>query len=278
MRVQLNPDIQSRAIQRHLRQAGFSLLEILVVIGIVGILVGFGAVNYVSQLSQSRVDTGIQILNANFKQARQSAIAMRQNRRVVIDTGTLSGMEEETGPKTLSGVRVDPIQIWIEAKSCEEYPFDSKAYCLPGGAAKVNAYPLTDPETFPDGIMIADVDGIIPGLGTNPRVFYVEFNARGAIEKVYFDGKEAQTLYNQIQPVIHLAKAGEVFDIGSKHGDYSESMEKMSSSSLKWENPPSEESKQRYKVQTIEIVRLTGKTRIYDYAVMNPWPIDEFIK
>ncbi len=271
MRLQFNPDIQ-----RSPNQSGFSMVEIMVVIGIIGILVGVGANSYFSQISQSRVDTGIQILNANFKQARQSAIAMRQNRRVVIDTGTLSGLEET--PAQLAGARTNPIQVWIEGKHCEEYSFDSKAYCLPGGVSSSNAYALSDPETFPDGLAIADVDGIVPGLNQNPSVFYVEFNTRGSIEKVYFDGKETTTLYNAIQPLIHVVRAGETFEIGQDYGDYVKMLDNFGKTSMNWSNPPSEENKARYKVQTIEVVRLTGKTRVYSYAVMNPWPIDEYVK
>lgn len=252
------------------------MVEMLVVIGIIGILVGFGAVSYVSQLSQSRVDTAIQILNSNFKQARQSAISMRQNRRVAIDTGELNGLTST--PASLSGTRTKIAQIWIEGKHCEEYSFSSKALCLPGGAKEPNAYELTEPEVFPDGIMIADVDGVVPGTGGKSAIFYVEFNTRGAIAKVYFDGEEETTTYNYYQPVIHVAKAGEVFDIGTKHGDYLSLKSDFSSSKMKWADPMTEESKARYKVQTIEVVRLTGKTRVYDYAIMNPWPIDEFVK
>ncbi len=258
---------------RRSRQAGFSMLEMLMVIGIIGILAGFGTMSYMTQVASSRVDAGIQMLNSSFKQARQSAIAMRKNRRVVIDSGHLDGL-----PNTLSGSRTEPAQIWIEGKVCEEYPYEVKALCKGNSTDIFNANPLNDPQTLPDGVMVADVDGFIPGLDDHAQIFYVEFNARGAIAKVYFDGKEQQTLSNQIAPVIHLARDSEIFMINGENGDYIKNIGAFSTSKMKWVDPPSELNQERYKVQTIEAVRLTGKTRIYDYAIMNPWPMDELFK
>ncbi|MGC9327394.1 MAG: pilus assembly FimT family protein [Candidatus Hinthialibacter sp.] len=272
MRLKTNPDVR-----RLSSQAGFSMTEMLIVIGIIGVLVGYGAVSYVNKLTETRVSTGIQILNANFKQARQSAIAMRQSRRVVISMGQLSGLTDRN-PPSLSGQFDEPMQIWIEGKICEEYPFDANAACVGGNRSEPNAYELTDPENFPDGILIADVDGRVPGYGGNPTVICVEFNSRGAIQKVYFAGRESQTLYNEIQPVFHLIRIGEVFNLGTERGDYIDVLGEMNNRKLEWTNPPTEESLERNKVQTVEIIRLTGKTRTYDYAIMNPWPLDEFIK
>ncbi|MBN2329406.1 MAG: prepilin-type N-terminal cleavage/methylation domain-containing protein [Candidatus Omnitrophica bacterium] len=271
MRLKSNPDVR-----RLSSQAGFSLTEMLIVIGIIGVLVGYGAVNYVKKLTESRVSSGVQILNANFKQARQSAIAMRQSRRVVIYTGELSGLSNN--PPSLSGQFNEPMQIWIEGKICEEYPFDANATCVGGNIREPNAYELTDPQNFPDGILIADVDGRIPGYRGNPNTICVEFSPRGSIQKVYFAGQESQTLYNEIQPVFHLIRTGEVFDLRSERGDYTNVLDEMNDQKLEWANPPTEESLERNKVQTIEIIRLTGKTRTYDYAIMNPWPLDEFVK
>ncbi len=260
---------------RRSRQAGFSMLEMLMVIGIIGILAGFGTMSYMKQVAASRVDAGIQMLNASFKQARQSAIAMRKNRRVVIDSGLL---DIEINSSVTVGSRMEPAQIWIEGKICEEYPFESLAYCKSNSNDLPNAKPLNDPQKFPDGVMVADLDGLIPNLGSNAQIFYIEFNSRGAISKVYFDGKEQTTTSNLIAPVIHLARDSEMFMIDDTSGDYTDSIGSFSSSKMKWVDPPSELNQERYKVQTIEIVRLTGKTRVYDYAIMNPWPMDELFQ
>ncbi|MFB3785832.1 MAG: Tfp pilus assembly protein FimT/FimU [bacterium] len=257
------------ATGRTTRAAGYSMIEILMVIGIIGILVSLGTAGYMTQMSSSRVESGIQILDASLRQARQSAIAMRRARRVVIDAGRLEGFVDNK----MNGIRVARAAVWVEGKVCEEYPFDTGCWCSDPTGKTSNAYPVGDTAYFPDGIMVADVDGRIPGLDGNSQVFCIEFNARGSIAKVYFQGEEAATTYNAIAPVIHLARDSEVFSVAGQTGDYKFASGKAGSKSLQW---GAEDANERYKVQTIEVVRLTGRTRSYNYAILNPWPLDEW--
>lgn len=257
------------AAGRSSREAGYSMIEILMVIGIIGILVGLGTAGYMTQMASSRVESGIQILNANLRQARQSAIAMRRARRVVIDAGRLDGFSNNkmTGPRTAR------VAVWVEGKHCEEYPFETGAWCSDPTGKTSNAYPVGDTAYFPDGIMVADVDGRVPGLDGNSQTFCIEFNARGTVAKVYFQGEESRTTYNAIAPVIHLARDSEVFSITGQTGDYKFALGKAGSKTLQWSG---EDANERYKIQTIEVVRLTGRTRSYNYAILNPWPLDEW--
>lgn len=251
------------------RESGYSMIEILMVIGIIGILVGLGTAGYMTQMSSSRVESGIQILDASIRQARQGAISMRRTRRVVIDAGRLEGFVDSK----MTGMRIARAAVWVEGKVCEEYPFDTGAWCSDKSGKTPNAYPVGDTAYFPDGIMVADVDRRMPGVDGNPQVFYIEFNARGAIAKVYFQGEESSTTYNAIAPVIHLARDSEVFSVAGGTGDYKYAIGKAGSKSLQW---GAEDAGERYKVQTIEVVRLTGRTRSYNYAILNPWPLDEW--
>ncbi|MEW6234289.1 MAG: prepilin-type N-terminal cleavage/methylation domain-containing protein [Candidatus Omnitrophota bacterium] len=250
--------------------SGFTMVEILIVIGIIGILAAIGSVGYVKQLNQSRVDSAVSYINAKLQQARQMAIAIRQIRRVAIDAGAF-----DTESKNW---RTRRATIWIEGKVCQEYLFSDPAQCenpLKRASASTvpNAYEIGDPDSLPDGVSIADVDGLIPGDGGNAEIFYIEFNPRGAVSKVYFQGKEAETNYNEIAPVIHLTRDNETFAIEGESGDYEWALSQAGSAAILFDG--GDDQNERYKIQTVEVVRLTGKTRFYDFAVMNPWPLDE---
>ncbi len=259
--------IEDKSIRPSRQMLGFSMIEIVIVIGIIGVLVAAGTVGYVQQLNRSRVDSAVSVLNANLQQARQMAIAVRQVRRVAIDAGSF---DEEA-----SRTRIRRAQIWIEGKRCQEFLFRDPAACqnpsgIGGAQTGPNAWQVAEPDFLPDYVTIADVDGRIPGAGNNPEIFYIEFNPRGSIGKVYFDGEESSTTYNAIAPVIHLTRDNEVFTFGDNTGDYEFALQNGSDTT--WDEP---DAKERYKIQTVEVVRLTGKTRFYDYAILNPWPLDE---
>jgi len=249
---------------------GFTMVEILIVIGIIGILVAAGSVGYVKQLNRSRVDSAVSYLNAKMQQARQMAIAIRQIRRVAIDAGAFDADSKNW--------RTRQAKIWIEGKICQEYYFSDPAQCenpLKRATASTapNAYEIGDPDNLPDGVSIADVDGLIPGDGDNAEIFYIEFNQRGAVSKVYFQGKETETNYNEIAPIIHLTRDSETFTIDGASGDYAWALKQSGNNAILFKDGA--DKNERYKIQTVEVVRLTGKTRFYDFAVMNPWPLDE---
>lgn len=248
------------------RRGGFSMIEIMLVIGIIAVLIGVGATSFVQQINRSRLSSTVSIIESNLRQARQNAIAMRQIRRVAIDAGSLDGFSSDTA----SGVRTLPASIWIEGKICQEYDFGAGAYCQDRTGRLSNVIELSDRQDLPDGVMIGDVDGRTPGAHGEPGVFYIEFDARGAVRKVYFSGEE-DTPANNLAPVIHLTRDGEIFSIGGETGDYFTALGNTGDNSIRWGR---DDAQERYKVSTVEVVRLTGRTRVYDYAVLGPWPLD----
>lgn len=245
-------------------RAGFSMVEILIVIGIIGVIAGLGSVAYVRQVASSKVGTATSIINANLVQARQMAIAMRQTRRVAIDPGELEGFSQ--GDQ--SGYRIRPAQIWIEGKVCENFRFEQAAFC--SDPREGNTFAITDPNYLPDGIMIADVGGLIIGEdGTAGRILYIEFNQRGQLSKIYFEGDEQSARPKEFPAVIHVTRDNEVFEVDGVLYSYSDYID---------EGPPQwdeDDAQERYKVDTIEILWLTGKTRVYDYGIFGVFPNDE---
>ncbi len=270
------------------QSAGYSMVEILIVIGIIGILVGGGAVGYINQLNRSRVESGASVITAKLQQARQMAIAMRQVRRVRIDVGI-----SEAEAKSAEDVRRG--SVVIQGKYCPDFRFDSIPHCLSSQeissirsqkSTELNAYDIGDPENLPERVTIGDVDGMIPGEGSRSEIFFIEFDQRGTVRKVYFLGEESRTRYNQISPIIHVVREKEMFTIDGNSGDYEFALRNVDKSSLLFENEVdvgdsnqgqvrNVDYKERYKVQTIEVVRLTGRTRVYDYAKLSPWPSDD---
>lgn len=260
--VQTKDDMQARRRQRRGSAAGFSMVEIIVVIGIIGVMTGIGAITYMNQISSSRVSSMTAMINTNLIQARQMAIAMRQSRRVVIDPGVLDSD---------SGQRVKPARIWIEGKICEEFNFDEEAYCSKDGGP--NSFIITDPDLMPDGVSLVDVGTTLLSdviSGNDERLLYFQFNPRGQLSKIYFDGDESSARPKDQQAVIHLAKDNQTFEIGSSIHSYDDAV----GQSLTRTERDEEDASERYKINTIEILWLTGKTRVYDYAIFGFWPND----
>lgn len=250
--------------------AGYSMIEILIVVAIIGILAGIGAVSFQSQLKASRIGSATSIINANLTQARQMAIAMRQSRRVAIDIGELDGFSNNN----LSGYRTAVPSIWIEGKRCDQFSFSENAHCLgPRDQTTPNAFIIGDPSNLPDGITIASLGRQILGPNT-PSILYIEFNSRGQATKAYFEGREnSENLATLQELALHIVQDNEFFNYGGSDMGYVDAMNNANATRLNFES--GEYANERLKVNTIEIVRLTGKTRVYRHAIFGGWPSDE---
>jgi prepilin-type N-terminal cleavage/methylation domain-containing protein len=256
---------------------GFSMIEIIIVLGILAIMISVGATSFINQVNRNKLNSASRMIATTIQQARQMAIAMRQERRVAIDCGKLDGF-----PGEISGVRVEPVRIWIEGKRCEQLNFEDPAVCVDQSGELENKFELTDVEVMPDGIMLG-LDGVVPGLEDLSSIFYIEFSPRGSVSKVYFDGEEGSTSPNAMDSLIYVTRDNEIFNFETKTANYND----LLGSSLfpEWQErgqrgpgnaPPNEylDDFERYKVNTIEVIRLTGRTRTYDYAVLGPFPLD----
>jgi len=74
--------------RKQVRQRGFSLLEVLVVLAIFGILVVTSVIGLRQLLSTSRADAAANTVVSQLRAARQLAISRRHNVQVTINTGT----------------------------------------------------------------------------------------------------------------------------------------------------------------------------------------------
>lgn len=255
-------------------QSAFTMIEIAIVIAIVAIASGIGIAGFVRQINQSKVNSAVSIINSQLLQARQSAIATRETRRVVLYVGQL----ENFGSGELSGQRIDRGQIWVEGKRCEKFLFSDPAYCMDSSGRQSNIIELTEPVLIPDGVTIASIGNVIIGTDNN-QTLYIEFNPRGQATKVYFAGDEDDNRANlatATELALHFIPDNEVFDVGTSERGYEDTVGNINLSNWAF-GQEDNFSTERFKVNTIEIIRLTGKTRTYPYAIFGFWPSDEFI-
>jgi prepilin-type N-terminal cleavage/methylation domain-containing protein len=75
-------------VRKQARQKGFSLLEVLVVVGIISILVATSVIGIQQLLSTSRADAAANTVVSQLRAARQLAISRRHNVQVTISTST----------------------------------------------------------------------------------------------------------------------------------------------------------------------------------------------
>ena len=106
---------------------------------------------------------------------------------------------------------------------------------------------VSDPKRLPQGAVIASFSGSPPGDNGNSTVYYAEFNFRGQMTKSYFSSDSAPT---SMSLYVHLKRVGDEVD-----NDVEEDRPRMNS---------------------IEVLRLTGRVRIYDYGYGQPFPTTEY--
>jgi len=256
--------------------SAFSMIEVMIVVGIVLVLTGAGTVGFLSTLKGNRMGSAMSMVQSQMQQARQNAIAMRQDRRVAINFGTLEDQEN------LSGQRVQRPSVWIEGKRCERFPFSGSALCQGGDGP--NAYQISDETFLPDGVTVTLATNQVsnlPGRNANPTLIYFQFNPRGQLAKVYYDGQEPSGEFNYNLPgVLHFFADNTQFQAAGQTMNYVDLVQRGQGDSACFEfgGPNSDDGPcalQRYTVRTLEVVRLTGKTRQYDYGYQDPFPFDQ---
>ena len=149
-----------KGIVGKLNKYGFTAVELMVVLAIMGVMLVVAMPSFVQFTRNSRIKSGAQIVVSALRTARSHAITKRKNHIVVIDTVTnaVKVYEDDTG--TLSNWRVMPktivISSYVPRDLSMPYPDDSDGYhTMPivefkpmGGTMQANA---------DTGIQISDI-------------------------------------------------------------------------------------------------------------------------
>ncbi|MCA9447597.1 MAG: type II secretion system protein, partial [Candidatus Omnitrophica bacterium] len=172
----LSPTIRARMRG----ESGFSMLELLLVMGILMILIGILSISGVEIMEKSRKETALKGIAAMFRHARQGALTTNQPRRIVLEMSYDSQASTpreayELGPK---------LEYWVEKKVIRNQGWESGYEQVIG------------PNEMPPGSTLIDINGnaLIPENLTDGRLnkngtysyfTVIEFNSKGTIVAAY---------------------------------------------------------------------------------------------
>lgn len=162
-------------------RSGFTIIELMIVIAVVGILLGVAVSNFETLVYGSTINRAIVELTSELQLARMKAIAMHQPVTVTFDPATDQYTVSWTDPATQASVE-KPVQLDPKGSRIS---FDSSP---PGGAA-----------TPDDNFVFNNLGFIQPSLGgtigniylvdnTNGRRIGIATTVAGAIEEQRWNG------------------------------------------------------------------------------------------
>lgn len=161
---------------------GFSLIELMVVVAIVMVVMGFAVVNVQSSLKDARVNSAYMTTLTTLRQAREAAVTQR---RLYVVTFTV--------PRTMTIVPQNPAvdALNVTATLPDDVSFDAQPG-LPNTAT-----------TVPDG------------MGSGSSTGAIDFNVRvgaGGSNVIYFwpDGSARDRFGNINDGVVYIARPGEL--------------------------------------------------------------------
>ena len=112
---------------------GFTLLELLLVIGLIALLTALVVPNFKPVLDSAQLEQAVQILQADLMKTRQTARAMEEVTRLRIVDGNHYSIETETSPGVFGSLTSSPKRL-ADGCSFESPPVDSFVAFNPDGS------------------------------------------------------------------------------------------------------------------------------------------------
>lgn len=160
----MNEETQTRGLDGGRNERGFSLAEVMIVLGVMGILMGISAVTISTSRSGLTGDGAMRVVMAQMNQARELAITQRRNMRLTFTgTGTVNIVREEVPGPTLTTITSIPFEGGVTFQLVAGLPDTPDAF---GKVSAVYFSTATQIKFAPDGTLV-DQDG----LSLNGTVF-----------------------------------------------------------------------------------------------------------
>jgi prepilin-type N-terminal cleavage/methylation domain-containing protein len=110
------------------RQQGFSLIEMLIILGVLSILLGIGALNFNQYMQRSRLNEASKVMGETLRRVSELAITESQGMIVTLGSNSLSWREAATN--TPRGSQTLPYNATISAKSTSSIDFTGRGIPL----------------------------------------------------------------------------------------------------------------------------------------------------
>ena len=139
-----------------LAQAGFSLVEVMIVLGVLGIVMGISVITIASSRAALKGDGAMRVVLAQMNSAREQAITQRRNMRLTFTaTNSVQIIREEVPGPALTTISSVPFEGGLQFLTVTGLPDTPDAF----GNSTAIAFGVATEVKFGPGGTLVDQDG-----------------------------------------------------------------------------------------------------------------------